>query len=252
MAVASTRMDRNAAGFRRAAARSRDADAAPRMLALALVLGGHSRAEAAVLGGMDRQTLRDWVHRFDEFGLDGLSSRIPADPKPRLTPAQEAEVAAMVRAGPSPAEHGVLRWRRVDRSRVIEDGSAFVWRSAASAIGCDVSASGASQRDHATSVTMPKSRTRTHGAKITAGSSALPSGTAITSHARSIRRDRLSVAQAESSPQCYPGASANARATSHREPFHFQRAWISQWPRNAATRARRRLRAAEGSLPRRS
>ena len=69
---------------------------------------------------MDRQTLRDWVHRYNEFGLAGLSSRIPAGPKPRLTPAQEAEVAAMVRAGPSLAEHGLVRWRRVDLSRVIE------------------------------------------------------------------------------------------------------------------------------------
>ncbi len=90
------------------------------MLALALVLDGHNRTKAAALCGMDRQTLRDWVHRYNEFGLDGLSSRIPAGPRPRLTPAQEAEVAAMVRAGPSLADHGVVRWRRVDLSRVIK------------------------------------------------------------------------------------------------------------------------------------
>jgi transposase len=120
MAVAITRMELDAAGLRRAAARSRDADAARRMLALALVLDGHNRTEAAALCGMDRQTLRDWVHRYNEFGLEGLSSRIPAGPKPRLTPAQEAEVVVMVRAGLSVAEHGVVRWRRVDLSRVIE------------------------------------------------------------------------------------------------------------------------------------
>ena len=120
MAVAITRMELDAAGLRRAAARCRDADAARRMLALALVLDGHNRTEAAALCGMDRQTLRDWVHRYNEFGLGGLSSRIPAGPKPRLTSAQEADVAAMVRAGPSIAEHGVVRWRRVDLSRVIE------------------------------------------------------------------------------------------------------------------------------------
>ena len=120
MAVAIMRMELDAAGLRRAAAHSRDADAARRMLALALVLDGHNRTEAAALCGMDRQTLRDWVHRYNELGLAGQSSRIPAGPKPRLTPAQEAEVAAMVRAGPSLADHGVVRWRRVDLSRVIE------------------------------------------------------------------------------------------------------------------------------------
>ncbi len=108
MAVAITRIELDAAGLRRAAARSRDADAARRMLALALVLDGHNRTEAAALCGMDRQTLRDWVHRYNEFGLAGLSSRIPARPRPRLTPAQEAEVAAMVRAGPSLADHGIV------------------------------------------------------------------------------------------------------------------------------------------------
>jgi transposase len=63
MAVTITRTDLDAPGLRRAAARSDDADAARRMLALALVLEGRSRAEAATVCGMDRQTLRDWVHR---------------------------------------------------------------------------------------------------------------------------------------------------------------------------------------------
>ena len=120
MAVAITRMELDTAALRRAAARSRDADAARRMLALALVLDGHTRTEAATLCGMDRQTLRDWVHRYNDFGLAGLSSRIPTGPKPRLTPEQEAGVAAMVRAGPSVAEHGVVRWRLADLSHVIE------------------------------------------------------------------------------------------------------------------------------------
>ena len=120
MAVAIKRMELDAAALRRASARSRDADAARRMLALALVLDGHNRTEAAALCGMDRQTLRDWVHRYNDLGLAGLSSRIPAGPKPRLTPEQEAEVAAMVRAGPSLTEHGVVRWRRADLSRVVK------------------------------------------------------------------------------------------------------------------------------------
>ena len=71
-AVAITRDELDAAGLRREAARTRDADAARRMLALALVLDGWSRSEAAELCGMERQTLRDWVHRYNAAGLAGL------------------------------------------------------------------------------------------------------------------------------------------------------------------------------------
>ena len=70
-AITITRNDHDAAGFRRAAAASRDADAARRMLALALVLDGASRADAARACGMDRQTLRDWVHRYNDEGWQG-------------------------------------------------------------------------------------------------------------------------------------------------------------------------------------
>ena len=65
MSVAIIRAELDAAGLRQAAARTKDADAARRMLALALVLDGHSRADAAQSCGMDRQTLRDWVHRYE-------------------------------------------------------------------------------------------------------------------------------------------------------------------------------------------
>ena len=120
MAVAITRAEPDAAGFRQAASRSKDADAARRMLALALVLDGCSRTDAARSCGMDRQTLRDWVHRFNEHGLPGLSDRKGPGPKPRLTPEQDAAVADLVRNGPDLAEHGVVRWRRADLSKVIE------------------------------------------------------------------------------------------------------------------------------------
>jgi transposase len=121
MAVSITRTDHDAAGLRQAASRSKDADAARRMLALALVLEGRSRTEAAQTCGMDRQTLRDWVHRFNEHGLAGLSNRKAPGAKPRLSPEHEAELAALVRSGPDLAEHGVIRWRRIDLSKVIED-----------------------------------------------------------------------------------------------------------------------------------
>lgn len=121
-AIAITRGDCDAAGLRRAAAASREADAARRMLALALVLEGASRADAARACGMDRQSLRDWVHRYNEDGLPGLSNRQGAvGPKPRLTAEQEAEVTALVRNGPDLAEHGVVRWRRVDLAAVIAE-----------------------------------------------------------------------------------------------------------------------------------
>jgi transposase len=90
------------------------------MLALALVLEGRPRTEAAQLCGMDRQTLRDWVHRYNAEGLAGLSDRVPTGAKPRLSSEQTEELARLVREGPDLAEHGVVRWRRIDLARVIE------------------------------------------------------------------------------------------------------------------------------------
>jgi transposase len=69
---------------------------------------------------MDRQTLRDWVHRYNAEGLEGLSDRTAPGPVPRLSLEQAREVADLVRKGPNQAEHGVVRWRRIDLSHVIE------------------------------------------------------------------------------------------------------------------------------------
>src|SRR3982751_6179259 len=91
MAVEVTRRGLSAAGLRREAARCRDAKAARRMPAIALALEGRPRSEAAGTCGMDRQTLRDWVHRYNAEGLAGLSDRLAPGPAPRLTAAQEAE-----------------------------------------------------------------------------------------------------------------------------------------------------------------
>jgi transposase len=113
-AVRVTRQDHSPADLRQAAKRSDDADAARRMLAIALVLEGASRGDAATSCGMERQTLRDWVHRYNADGLAGLSNRPLPGAAPRLTPEQKAEVARWVRAGPDLARHGVVRWRRRD------------------------------------------------------------------------------------------------------------------------------------------
>ena len=91
MAVEITRKDMSAGELRAAAARTKNAKAARRMLAIALVLEGADRTIAAETCGMDRQTLRDWVHRYNAEGIEGLSNRIPAGPAPRLSAVQKAE-----------------------------------------------------------------------------------------------------------------------------------------------------------------
>lgn len=122
MTVSITRDDLDAAGLRKAAARSRDARAARRMLALAMVLEGADRRTASEACGMDRQTLRDWVHRYNDEGLDGLSDRRgPVGPRARLSAEQKAQLVRIVEAGPDLATDGVVRWRRVDLQRVIRE-----------------------------------------------------------------------------------------------------------------------------------
>ena len=119
VAIAITRRELTAADLRAAAAKSRDARAARRMLAIALVLEGVDRRTAAETCGMDRQTLRDWVHRYNAEGLAGLSNRRGAPRPRRLDPGQVSEFVSWLEAGPDPAAHGVVRWRRQDlRARI--------------------------------------------------------------------------------------------------------------------------------------
>ncbi len=114
MAVAITRIEHNAAELRDLAVKSRDVAQSRRLLAIAMVLEGSSREDAARQAGMDRQTLRDWVHRYNEIGVDGLVSRCAPGRAPRLTAVQMQELRALVVAGPDPAVHHVVRWRCVD------------------------------------------------------------------------------------------------------------------------------------------
>jgi len=114
-----TRLDLDSAGLRAAASRTRDARQARRILAMAMVLDGHSRLLAAQAGGMDRQTLRDWVHRYNAEGLAGLVDRSRPGAKPRLTAAQQAQVAQWVEDGPDLAQDGVVRWRCADLGKKI-------------------------------------------------------------------------------------------------------------------------------------
>ncbi len=114
------REDFDAPTLRGLARQSRDVRQAGRLLALACVYDGMSRADAARAGGMDRQTLRDWAHRFNDEGPDGLKDRKPLRDR-RLSAAQLAELSEIVETGPSLETDGVIRWRRIDLQRVIED-----------------------------------------------------------------------------------------------------------------------------------
>jgi len=121
MAVAITRQDVSVGDLRPEAGRTRDAKAARRMLAIACVMEGQSREDAAECCGMDRQTLRDSVYRFNADGLAGLANLLRQNgPRPRLSPEREVVVAGWVEQGPDLARDGVVRWRCVDLQDRIE------------------------------------------------------------------------------------------------------------------------------------
>src|SRR5690606_32942896 len=115
------RTDYSASELRRLAKGSDDVNQSRRLLSLAAVVDGMSRADAARIGGMDRQTLRDWVHRFNDLGPEGLKDAWYGGPAPRLSVSQKTELAEIVETGPDPAVDGVVRWRRIDLQKVIHD-----------------------------------------------------------------------------------------------------------------------------------
>ncbi len=118
-AAVELRTDWDAKQVRTAARQAKDADQARRLLAIAAAYEGQDRTAAAKIGAMDRQRLRDWVHRFNAEGPEGLIDRKPAGAARRLTPEQEAELAALIEAGPEFKRDGVVRWRCVDLQHLI-------------------------------------------------------------------------------------------------------------------------------------
>jgi transposase len=121
MTVQITRLEHDAAALRQHAGRVSEAPVARRLLALASVLEGHSRAEAARSCGMDRQTLRDWVIRYNEHGIAGLSD-LPkrGGAAPKLSIEEKSVLREWVQQGPDLAEDGVVRWRLCDlRDRIL-------------------------------------------------------------------------------------------------------------------------------------
>src|SRR5579862_4559582 len=113
------RQDFEAATLRRLATAVKDAGQARRLLALAAVYDGADRAAAARIGGMDRQTLRDWVHRFNHGGADGLINVKSPGRRLKLSQQQMEELKSLVEAGPDEEKDGFARWRCVDLKRVV-------------------------------------------------------------------------------------------------------------------------------------
>ena len=146
MTVSITRSEHTPADLRREAGRTADARASRRMLALALVMEGESRETAARQCGMDRQTLRDWVHRYNAMGVAGLFDRPHGGgASPKLTGMQEATLAEWVRAGPDLETDGVVRWRVIDLRQRSCKSSTSSCTSAASASCCAACVSAACQ-----------------------------------------------------------------------------------------------------------
>jgi transposase len=108
------RSDFSSAELRRLARRSKDAAQARRLLALAAIYDGGTRSEAARLGNVTLQIVRDWVVRFNAEGPAGLIDRRAPGPTPLLTDAHRMALAVQIDRGPTPAIHGVVRWRLVD------------------------------------------------------------------------------------------------------------------------------------------
>jgi transposase len=119
MTIKITRTELSAEELRRKAGRVRDANRSRRRLALAQLLEGASRGEAARNAGMDRKTVRGWVHRYNAEGVDGLLDRPRSGRKPRLIEGQLAELDQIVETPPDPTVDGVVRWRCVDLKEKI-------------------------------------------------------------------------------------------------------------------------------------
>ncbi len=109
------------AELRRLAVQTKDASESRRLLWITAVLDEISQAEAARIGGMDRQTLRDWAHRFNEQGPAGLKENRRWGNPHRLMKAQLLDFAALVETGPDRAVHGVVRWRRLDPTALVAE-----------------------------------------------------------------------------------------------------------------------------------
>jgi len=115
------RTDYDAARLRLAACESKDAGQTRRLLALAAIYDGASRTEAAAVGGVTLQIVRDWVLKLNAGGPEALVDYKGPGPQPILTDAHRAVLAQAIEDGPIPAIHGVVRWRVVDLVQWLSD-----------------------------------------------------------------------------------------------------------------------------------
>jgi len=116
------RSDFDAVHVRAIARRSKHAAQARRLLALAAVYEGATRTEAAKVGGATAQIVRDWVIRFNAAGPEGLIDRKAPGRPSRLNATHRSALAAVIESGPTPAIHGVVRWRIIDLCQWLWDG----------------------------------------------------------------------------------------------------------------------------------
>lgn len=121
MAAVRLREDYGANDLRRLACKAHNGAQARRLMALAAIADGKSRAEAAAVGLMDRQTLRDWVHRFNTHGPEGLIARKSPGRSSKLTLAQKQDLRTWVEEGPETARPELARWRRADLAAVVKE-----------------------------------------------------------------------------------------------------------------------------------
>jgi transposase len=113
------RGDFKASQLRGLARKTKDAPQARRLLALAAIYDDATRTEAAKIGGVGLQIIRDWVLRFNARGPDGLlDGKSPGQPS-KLNDVQRQAIVRMIEIGPIPAIHGVVRWRLIDLSQWI-------------------------------------------------------------------------------------------------------------------------------------
>ena len=115
------RADYDSARLRLAARESRDAGQTRRLLALAAIYDGASRTDAAAVGGVTLQIVRDWVLKLNASGPDALVDYKGPGPQPILTEVHRAALARAIEDGPMPAIHGVVRWRVIDLVQWLSD-----------------------------------------------------------------------------------------------------------------------------------
>jgi transposase len=120
-AAVAFRSDYTATGIRALARSSGDANQVRRLLTLAMIYEGGTRSEAARVGGVGLQTVRDWVLRFNAAGPEGLIDGVPPGGVALLDDTQRGALADIVESGPIPASHGVVRWRLIDLAQWVWD-----------------------------------------------------------------------------------------------------------------------------------